>query len=465
MRARINVRRGATAIIAMLYLILFSSLAVGFAAATQTAVQVAYNDDAAQRATLAAESGMGFVRYQLSQLSIDRKTKPDQLVDTVYNQLGQMMNGSPNLSGKSIALVNGEIHIPGLDSQWVSVNDDEGKFRAIIEPLEGGSPTDRPLRVRIAGAHKDKSSNARGIRLDFDITERRSPVFDFGVAARGQVITGGASRVRGDTDPARGSILSASTDPVPVTIGGKEVSGSISITNPNGTVRVSGNAVGGDIHKGVDEPEFPMIDADVFLPYVKNTYTGGKSADNKFLENVRIPANTNPTFAGGTTLSGVIYVESPNKLTFRGNTTVKGIIVVENNPKGNINTNVLDFAGNVTGVSVRDLTAADVPSLNSSELAELRKMTGSFILAHGFKASFTGSFESISGSILADQISMTGNAGGKIKGSMVNLTTAPMTLNGSSEVKVGEKDTDRPAGVYYGRNYVPVMATYDEFRP
>jgi hypothetical protein len=144
---------------------------------------------------------------------------------------------------------------------------------------------------------------------------------------------------------------------------------------------------------------------------------------------------------------------------------VKGIIVVENNPKGNINTNVLDFAGNVSGVSVKNLTAADVPSLNAGELASLQKMTGSFILAHGFKATFTGSFDSISGSILADQISMTGNAGGKIKGSLVNLTTAPMTLNGSSEVKVGEKDTDKPAGVFYGRNYVPIMATYDEFRP
>ena len=67
-------RRGATAIIAMLYLVLFSSLAVGFVAATQTAVQVAYNDDAAQRSILAAESGVEFVTYYLSQLNVDKKT-------------------------------------------------------------------------------------------------------------------------------------------------------------------------------------------------------------------------------------------------------------------------------------------------------------------------------------------------------------------------------------------------------
>lgn len=461
MRARITVRRGATAIIAMLYLVLFSSLAVGFAAATQTSVQVAYNEDAAQRAMLAAESGMDFVRFHLSQLNINRKTKPEQLQDEVYAQLGRMMDGSPNLAGKSIAIVNEEILIPGPADQWVMVNDEVGKFRATILPLEGTSPTDKPLRVRIAGTYKDSTMNARGIRLDYDITERRSPVFDYGVAARGPIITGGSSRIRGETDPKRGSILSASDEAVPVDIGGKEVSGSISITNPDGTVRVSsGASVGGEVHRGVDEPEFPTIDADVFLPYVKNTYTGGKNA-----ESIRIPANTNPTFAGGTTLSGIIYVETPNRLTFRGNNTIKGIIVVENNPKGNPNTNVLDFAGNVSVESVRNLTPSDVPSLSASELAEIRKLTGSFILAHGFSAKFTGSFDTVSGSILADQISMTGNAGGKIRGSLVGLTPAPLTLKGSSEIRVGESDPGLPAGVFFGRNYVPDRATYEEFRP
>ena len=466
MRARFNVRRGAASIIAMLYLVLFSSLAVGFFAATTTSVQVAYNDDASQRALLAAESGMEFVRYHLQQLNIPRKTKPDQLLNVSYTQLGQMINGSPNVGGRTISLSEGMIEVPGVGDQWVLVNNEVGKFRASITQ-EG---TD--LRVRVAGAHKDALSNARGIQLDFEITESKSPIFDFGVAARGPIRTGGASRIRGDTpaNAKRGSILSASSDSVPVDIDGKEVSGSISITNPNGSVHYTGASVGGTtntaeiaanhIHKGVDEPEFSTIDVDVFLPYVNNTYTGG----NK-LENVRIPANTNPTFGGGSVLSGVIYVESPNKLTFRGNTTVKGIIVVENNPKGNAGTNVLDFAGNVSAVSVKNLTAADVPSLSPSELGELRKMTGSFILAHGFSATFTGSFDSIAGSILADRISMTGNAGGKINGSLVGLTTAPLTLNGSSEVRIGERDAAVPAGVFFGRNYLPVMPSYEEFRP
>jgi hypothetical protein len=95
----------------------------------------------------------------------------------------------------------------------------------------------------------------------------------------------------------------------------------------------------------------------------------------------------------------------------------------------------------------------------------VRKLTGSFILAHGFSAKFTGSFGTVSGSILADQISMTGNSGGQINGSLVGLTPAPLTLNGSSEVRIGEGSPGLPAGVFFGRNYVPVAATYEEFRP
>ena len=49
------------------------------------------------------------------------------------------------------------------------------------------------------------------------------------------------------------------------------------------------------IHVGVASPEFPTVDSSVFLPFVKSTYVGGS-----YLENVRIPAGTNPTISGGT---------------------------------------------------------------------------------------------------------------------------------------------------------------------
>ena len=72
-------RRGATAVLAMLYLVLFSTLALGFYAATTTAVQVSHNDSQVSRAFLASESGLDFMRYHLSRVSIPAYAPADSV--------------------------------------------------------------------------------------------------------------------------------------------------------------------------------------------------------------------------------------------------------------------------------------------------------------------------------------------------------------------------------------------------
>ena len=51
-------RRGMAALIAMLYLVLFSVMAMGFYAAVTTTTQIAHSDQKIAKAYLAAESGM-----------------------------------------------------------------------------------------------------------------------------------------------------------------------------------------------------------------------------------------------------------------------------------------------------------------------------------------------------------------------------------------------------------------------
>src|SRR5689334_18181538 len=72
-------RAGMTSVLAMLYLILFSSLAVGFYAATNTAVQVSSNERHARQAMLSAESGMEFMRLILGNVEIPPNTPSDQM--------------------------------------------------------------------------------------------------------------------------------------------------------------------------------------------------------------------------------------------------------------------------------------------------------------------------------------------------------------------------------------------------
>ena len=63
-------RRGVASVLAMLYLIIFSALAIGFYAATTIAAQLPQNEKTAADARLAAEAGVQFIRYHLAALDI-----------------------------------------------------------------------------------------------------------------------------------------------------------------------------------------------------------------------------------------------------------------------------------------------------------------------------------------------------------------------------------------------------------
>ena len=67
---KIRARRGIAAMLAMLFLVLISTLAVGFYGATTSSVQVVNNELRAGEALMAAESGMEFIRYHLKNVSV-----------------------------------------------------------------------------------------------------------------------------------------------------------------------------------------------------------------------------------------------------------------------------------------------------------------------------------------------------------------------------------------------------------
>src|SRR6266581_1614872 len=89
-------RSGITAVLAMLYLTLMASLALGFYSATNTAVIVSDNEQKSERARLAAESGLDFARFQLMRISISGKVPQDQHFATMATKIAANMNGSGN---------------------------------------------------------------------------------------------------------------------------------------------------------------------------------------------------------------------------------------------------------------------------------------------------------------------------------------------------------------------------------
>src|ERR1044072_6748252 len=94
-------RRGVASLLAMLFMVIFSALALGFYAATTTASQVAANERTSLAAQLAAESAIAFLRYHLSPLDINANTLPSKILEEVYQQIRVRLDGTPNMGASA----------------------------------------------------------------------------------------------------------------------------------------------------------------------------------------------------------------------------------------------------------------------------------------------------------------------------------------------------------------------------
>jgi hypothetical protein len=147
-------------LLAMLFLVLFSILAVGFAEATMLNAQISRNERFFQNARSSAESGIGFVRYQLGAMTLPAGTTSANLLANVAARLGSALNGTPNMGGSTVAVTGGAIYLPS-QTGWVTV--DKGsmsRFRATI------TQSGNNLVVTSRGSCAD-GSVVRGVQLQF----------------------------------------------------------------------------------------------------------------------------------------------------------------------------------------------------------------------------------------------------------------------------------------------------------
>jgi hypothetical protein len=456
---RTSARSGVTAVLAMLYLTLMASLALGFYSASNTALIVSTNEQRVERARMAAETGLDFARFHLTRVSLPPKAPLSKHFELMTDQMETRLNSSGNLENGNIYTDATTIRVPAEPNKYIKADDKGSEFQFIITDISDAGG--RKVRVTSVGRNIQASAaGIRTLRLDFAVSQKNSKIFQYGIATRGTVTAGGNSRLLGQPNPDKGSILATnSTSGNPVIAGGKLVSGDISITNPKGNVSVSGSVGGTNdpaeipnhIHKGVDEPEFPTVDTSMFLPYATNLYTPGKSV----YSNIVIPPNTNPTFNAGVQLNGVVYIKAPNQVKFNGHASIQGVIVTDDGPQpGNLSTNTLTFNGGFDAQGVETLPAS---------YGDLRSLSGSFMLMPGFSLSMSGNFDAHAhGSIVVDKASMTGSANVKLDGSLVILQDTPMSMGGNSELTAGDNALGFPAGLKFSNRYFAIPATYEE---
>jgi Tfp pilus assembly protein PilX len=433
--------KGAVLIVSMIFVLVFSALAVSMAALSGTNVQIADNQCKLDRARSCAESGFDVIRFWLNKVSISGTTSESQRLTAIANSFQNELTDA-GITNLVVSFDGTTITIPS-----VPLDSNNGySFSATICALDVDT-----LQIDVTGAH---DSLTRTIRSHYCFTERAHTVFDFGVATKGPLSLTGNIELEGINVNVEASVYieSENSNLALSIIGNSQIAGDVSIVNPIANVDLQGGqaGIGGEtgqdaidnhVDFGVPPSEFPEPVPSQYLSYATNIVdvNTDTSADATF-ENVKILASTNPNFTGHVTLKGVVYIETPNVVTFTGSADVMAIIIGDGSWTDNTGTNQINFLGNVTSLPVSDLP-------NEEQFEGLHDETGTFVMAPGFSTSFGGSFDTLSGAIASNGIEFFGNAGGTINGSVINYSDDQMDLSGNSDLYFNRSGlTEAPAG-------------------
>jgi hypothetical protein len=451
-------RRGSTAVLAMIFLILISCLAIGFFFQVTTSVETAGNERRINAAQLAAESGLQFVRYQLAAVDIPAGTSDANMAAALLTNLQAKLESTANLGAAHVTRSGNVITLPPITADSGGAGT---KFSGTIEWVPVASPGTSYLRATVNGLYGSGATQVtRAVRLDYNIKSKPTTLFNFGIASKGAVTIkqSVSTKVLG-TPGSAASILSASAGAISISTGKGAIDGNLAVVLNKNQVSLGGGSVGGatssqlilsDHVSVVPSPSFPVVDTTPFKALAVNTYSSSSSHQ----KNIRVPPNTNPRFNGGDIIDGILYVESPNAVTFRGNATINGIIVFEN--KNTSASNSLDFKGNVT--------PANIPA--AAEFNAIRAAAkGWAILAPTASVSMSGSVDgNVDGTIMADKVAFNGSADLTLNhGSVISLGSNVTDISGKVLKFVGSGADNPPTtGLTFNGSFFPNPASYYE---
>lgn len=427
--ARYKKQKGAVLVLSMIFLCVFAVWAVSIVSMSGTNLQLADNHQKVNHTRASAESGLEILRLLLADLVVPASVAPaDRLAAieaTLQARLTEagMTNIIATYDGAQIALEN------------VTLCSQTGQsFTATISQTDSET-----LQVQITGYNGQLT---RTIQANFNFVPAGNRLFDYGVATRGPISLTGNAELRGLNDPSEASVYieSFGEDEALSLIGSSEIEGNAGIVNPDAYV-TGAPKVGGTIAVGVDAVEFPVMDTATFEQYVQNIINSEtETTGNLTFQNVRIIAGTDPDFSGNINLNGIIFIESPNAVTFIGNIVITGIIVGDGDAEAPLESDSLTFRGNLFSFDVSNLP-------DTEDFAGLREQTGTFLLAPGFSTAFHGNFQTVNGVIAANGVTFTGNAGGTVRGTILNYSESAMSFTGNPTITFDRPDSDdNPAG-------------------
>jgi len=454
-----RMRPGAALIVSMIFVLVFSALAVSLATISGTNVQLANNQRQVNYALTSAQSGLEVLRYYLTYPNV---VKIPGTVPSA-NRLSAVKDALIN-RGFLANYSNQTITIP-----TITINHDSNQaFYATMcyDKKDDGTYNYNTVVADIIGTSRNEVT--RKLRVTFDFKDSGSNVFDYGIATRGPLRTHGSIEVEGLNERIEARVYIESLNSILALemIGKSSIAGDVFIVNPLAVVDIgnsssiageSGTAAEDHVSIGAPPSEFPSPNPAEFAPFVQNTFVPGTTpTSNVTLQNMRIPANANPSFSGNVIIEGVLFIEPPNVVKFNGNTQITGVIVANGSLDAPSTANSVQFLGTVDSHDVNQLP-------NEAGFAELREKQGTFLLAPGFSTSFSGNFATINGVIAASGIAFSGNAGGTINGSVVNYSDAQMTLDGNTDLVFNRSGSSaNPPGFGPSKELIFQPSSYSE---
>ncbi len=446
-------RQGAVLIISLIFVLIFSALAVSMATLSGTNVQLASNQHKVDCAFASTESGQEAMRYWLSDVKIPSSTPPSNYFGAIVGTLQYDLDAN-NIS--NITVYN-DGSIPPVALHSASGQNFEGEILIDANDLN-------ILQVYTTGR---SGQITRTIRVNYDIKPYEYPIFDYGLATKGPVHFLGNPNVNGlnSNDEADIFIDSQSTNLALLVTGNTTFDGDINIGNSTGISDFWGNVkIGGDTGQtaidnhvtiGVETPEFPVPDTQHFQQYATGPVIDSStdlSSLGTTITNATIAAGTNPNFLKSVIIEGILYIEQPNIVTFEKNVTLKGMIAADGDAY-NPGTNSISFLGNFSATPVPPGVQFDV----------IRQEKGSSILAPGFSATFAGNFSALSGVMAVSGAHFSGNVSATVKGTILNYSENPTTVMGNASLRFDRSDNIKvPAGFDTHRILTYNPASYEE---
>src|SRR4030042_1002804 len=339
-------RHGAVLIISMIFILVFSALAVAMAAMSGVNTQIASNQHKIDFAFASAEAGMEVQRFWLTPVTMPSSTAPSSYLGTI---VATVQNDLDANSISNITLYHdGSISAVPLDS--VAGQTFSGQLS--IDPNDLYT-----LNVYSTGGNGEIS---RTIKIGFDIEPYKHPIFNYGLATKGPLTYTGNPTMTAVNEAWEADLyVESSGSLTAMSVGGNcNFAGEIEIGNAaapadfGGDVLIAGDhnqtAIDNHVHIGVDPVDFPTPLTDRFRPYaggdVINSSTNLGTYTN-ILVNCSIAAGTNPSFPKSVIIRGILFIESPNIVTFTRNVALEGIIVADGD-LSDPGTNRIDFMGN-----------------------------------------------------------------------------------------------------------------------